>query len=61
MEDDVMQVKEELAMEVSFGPRDDRSMLWPHNDVLVITDVAEIWVTRTIVDTGSSVNVMYYD
>lgn len=37
-----MQVKEELAMEVSFGPRgrDDRSMLRPHNDVLVITDVA---------------------
>lgn len=57
-----MQVEFEQTREVSFGPRDYRSMLRSHNDALVITiDVAGVWVTRTFVDMGSSVNTMYYD
>lgn len=48
--------------EVTFGSQDDRSMLRPHNDALVVTlDVAGVWVASTFEDTESSVNVMYYD
>lgn len=49
-------------MEITFGQQDDRALLRPHNDALVVTiDVAGAWVARTFVDTGSSVNIMYYD
>lgn len=49
-------------MEISFGPQDDRCMPRPHNDALVIiANVAGTWVARTFVDTGSLVNIMYYD
>lgn len=62
MEEKVMQVKMEQVEEVMFGPRDDRPMLWPHNDALVVTvAIARAWVSRTFVDTGSSVNIMYYN
>lgn len=61
-EKDVMEVETEEVVEISFGPQDDRFMIRPHNDTLVITaDVAGMCLARTFVDTGSSVNIMYYD
>lgn len=50
------------GLEITFGPQYDRALLKPHNDAVVITvDVAEAWVAWTFVDTGSSVNIMFYD
>lgn len=61
-EANVMEVKSRGAIDISFGPLDDRPMLRPHHDALVIrTDVERVWVTRTFVDTKSLVNLIYFD
>lgn len=61
-ENEIMEVEVDETVEISFGLQDNRSMLRPHNDDLVITaNVAGTWVERTFVDTYSSVNIMYYD
>lgn len=49
-------------VEVSFGSRDDRTMLHPHNDALVImVEVAGVWVTCTFVDNKSLIDIIYYE
>lgn len=62
MEEEIMEIQSGEGSEITFGPQDDRALLRPHNNALVITiDVEGAWVARTFVDTGSSVNIMYYD
>lgn len=52
-----MEVKIGEAVPILFGSEDDRPMLRPHNDTLVITTyIAGVWVARSFVDTWSSVN-----
>lgn len=54
---DVIKVK---VVEVSIGSWDDRTMLHPHNDALVImVDVAGVWVTCSFVDNESLIDIMY--
>lgn len=48
--------------EISFGWKYERTIIRPNNDALVVaTDIIGVWVARIFIDTGSSVNVMYYD
>ncbi|CAA0805859.1 Unknown protein, partial [Striga hermonthica] len=47
---------------ISFRAEDAEGVLLPHNDALVITaEVAGFDVKRVFIDTGSSVDVMFYD
>ncbi|CAA0839466.1 Unknown protein, partial [Striga hermonthica] len=47
---------------ISFQAEDAEGILLPHNDALVITaEVAGFDVKRVFIDTGSSVDVMFYD
>lgn len=62
MEEEIMEIQSGEGPKITFGLQDDMALLRPHNNALVITiDVAGAWVARTFVDTGSSVNIMYYD
>ncbi|XP_052202690.1 uncharacterized protein LOC127808243 [Diospyros lotus] len=46
--------------EITFSEDDARDVHWPHNDALVIrAHIGNMEVRRIMVDTGSSVNVMY--
>lgn len=57
-----MEIQEAEGVEITFGPQDDRALLRPHNNVLVMKiDVARVWVALTFVDMGTYVNVMYFD
>ncbi|XP_073138648.1 uncharacterized protein [Henckelia pumila] len=45
---------------ISFGPKDLRDVLAPHNDALVVTvTIVNYDVTRIFVDSGSSVNILF--
>ncbi|CAA0841492.1 Unknown protein, partial [Striga hermonthica] len=47
---------------ISFRAEDAEGILLPHNDELVITvEVAGFDVNRVFIDTGSSIDVMFYD
>ncbi|CAA0828788.1 Unknown protein, partial [Striga hermonthica] len=47
---------------ISFKAEDAEGVVLPHNDALVITaEVADFDVKRVFIDTGSSVDVMFYD
>ncbi|CAA0823063.1 Unknown protein, partial [Striga hermonthica] len=50
------------VLEISFWAEDAAGVVIPHNDALVITtEVAGFDVKRVFIDTGSSVDVMFYD
>ncbi|CAA0814745.1 Unknown protein, partial [Striga hermonthica] len=58
---EVQQV-DEGGLVMNFGPADVGEVERPHNDALMITaQVSEYEVQRIFVDTGSSVNVIFYD
>lgn len=62
LEEELIEIRVEEGVEITFGPHDDKALLWPYNDALVVTiDVAEAWIAQTFVDTGSSINIMYVD
>lgn len=62
MENDVMEIKRGGGTNIAFGPQDDRALLRPHNDTLVIIpDVARVWIARTFIDMRILVNIMYTD
>ncbi|XP_057811780.1 uncharacterized protein LOC131026016 [Salvia miltiorrhiza] len=47
---------------ISFGPEDARPLMYPHDDALVFsTDVAGCLVYRVFVDSGSAVNIVYWN
>ncbi|CAA0821473.1 Unknown protein, partial [Striga hermonthica] len=47
---------------ISFWAKDAEGIFLPHNDALVITtEVAGFDVKRVFIDTGSSVDIMFYD
>ncbi|XP_057811344.1 uncharacterized protein LOC131025564 [Salvia miltiorrhiza] len=47
---------------ISFGPEDATPLMYPHDDALVFsTDVAECLVHRVFVDSGSAVNIVYWN
>ena len=47
---------------IQFGPHDMEGLQAPHNDALVITaTIAKFDVARIMVDTGSSVDVLFYE
>ncbi|XP_057775305.1 uncharacterized protein LOC130994277 [Salvia miltiorrhiza] len=47
---------------ISFGPEDARSLMYPHDDALVFsTDVAGCLVHRVFMDSGSAVNIVYWN
>ncbi|KAI3458805.1 hypothetical protein Pfo_015468 [Paulownia fortunei] len=47
---------------IQFGPHDMKGLQAPHNDALVITaTVANFDVARIMVDTGSSVDILFYE
>ena len=49
-----------MAEEITFSEEDDRDVCLPHNDALVIhAHVGNMEIRRIMVDTRSSVNVMY--
>ncbi|CAA0841330.1 Uncharacterized mitochondrial protein AtMg01250, partial [Striga hermonthica] len=58
----VMVVQHNHTMpELRFGAGDSRGVLIPHNDALVVTiEIASYDVERVLVDTGSSVDIMFY-
>ncbi|CAA0806554.1 Unknown protein, partial [Striga hermonthica] len=64
---DVKRKREEVRITgrmpvISFRAEDAEGVLLPHNDALVITaEVAGFDVKRVFIDTGSSVDVMFYD
>ena len=46
--------------DIIFTEEDSRDMHWPHNDVLVVrARIGNMEVRKIMVDTGSSMNVMY--
>ncbi|XP_057803341.1 uncharacterized protein LOC131018642 [Salvia miltiorrhiza] len=47
---------------ISFGPKDARSLFYPHDDALVFSaNVANVLVHRIFVDSGSAVNILYLE
>ena len=49
-----------IAYDIAFTKEDSTDMHWPHNDALVVrARISNVEVRRIMVDTGSSVNMMY--
>lgn len=60
MDEKIIEVQHDEGPEITFGLQDNRALLRPHNDALVITiDIVRTWVAWTFVDNGSSINIMY--
>ncbi|KAK6158972.1 hypothetical protein DH2020_006286 [Rehmannia glutinosa] len=58
----VMEVGAVEEPTISFGAEDQRGVALAHNDALVITaTITNFEVARVMVDTGSSVNVLFYE